>query len=195
MLPWRALALAVVLAAAGCGGGGDSEDLSPADSGWTVGSVSQPSTVGTGTPLIADLRTGVHDEYDRVTMELEDAAGFPGYHVEYVDRPLRECGSGRQIRPVGDGWIELRLEPARAHTEAGESTLPGTEFPVEGALLQRIYRTCDFEGMVTVVLALASPEPFRVFTLTDPRRVVVDVRRREPAEVTRSAPGTPSTGR
>lgn len=179
MPPRRALTLAVVLAVVGCGGGGASEDPSPADSAWTVGSVSRPSTVRTGIPLIADLRTGTHDGYDRVTVELEDAEGegFPGYHVEYIDRPLRECGSGRQIQPVGDGWLELRLEPARAHTEAGESTLAGNEIPVDGALLRRIYRTCDFEGVVTLVLASASPEPFRAFTLDDPRRVVVDVRR------------------
>lgn len=152
-------------------------DPLPADSGWTIGSASQPSTVRTGAPLITDLRTGTHDGYDRVTVELEDAAGFPGYHVQYVDRPLRECGSGRQIQPVGDGWLEVRLEPARAHTEAGESILSGNEIPGDGALLRRIYRTCDFEGVVVVVLAVASPEPFRVFTLTDPGRVVVDVRR------------------
>ncbi len=47
---------------------------------------------------------------------------------------------------------------------------------MDGPLLQRIYRTCDFEGIVTYVLAFGSPNEYRVFTLVDPLRIVVDVR-------------------
>lgn len=178
-------------------GGPDAGSASPPLPDWTLGTVSAPTTVTGGpVPVITGLRTGSHPDFDRVTVALgvgtgdpgapsrDSGAGappgaeaFPGYRAAYVDRPLHECGSGRQIHPVGDGWLELRLEPAAAHTEAGEPTLPGRETAVDGALLRRIYRTCDFEAVVTFVLAVSSPEPFRVFTLPDPPRVVVDVRR------------------
>jgi hypothetical protein len=97
--------------------------------------------------------------------------------VEYVDRPLHECGSGNQIFPVGDAWLELRLEPAAAHTEAGEATLGAREIAVDAPLLRRIYRTCDFEAVVVHVLALSAPNPFRVLTLSSPSRIVVDIQR------------------
>jgi hypothetical protein len=171
---------------------------------WSVGITSAPTTAtAPPLPVLTALRAGSHPEYERVTFEIAGApdeggaadtaessaagldgasasglpAGRPGYKLEYVDRPLIACGSGDQIFPVGDGWLEIRLEPAAAHTEAGQPTLGPREVEVDGPLLQRIYRTCDFEGIVTYVLALGSPNEYRVFTLADPLRIVVDVRR------------------
>lgn len=160
----------------------------PADTAsWSIGITSAPSTAtAPPLPVLTALRSGTHPDYERVTFEVADApegggaadvpAGRPGYKLEYVDRPLIACGSGDQIFPVGDGWLEVRLEPAAAHTEAGQPTLGPREVEVDGPLLQRIYRTCDFEGIVTYVLALGSPNEYRVFTIADPLRIVVDVR-------------------
>ena len=146
---------------------------------WTVGMTAAPESVGAPPmPVLTALRTGTHPDYERMTVEIgPEASGPPGYRVEYIDRPLTECGSGNQIFPVGDAWLELRLEPAAAHTEAGQPTLGAREIAVQGRLLLRIYRTCDFEGVVTLVMALASPNPYRVSTLADPWRIAVDVER------------------
>ena len=150
-----------------------------AESGdWTIGVLSAPPTVTGGpVPVLTEIRTGTHPEYERFTAELRAAEGLPGYHVEYIDRPLHECGSGKQVFPVGDAWLELRLEPAAAHTEAGEATLGAREIAVDATLLRRIYRTCDFEAVVVHVLALSAPNPFRVLTLSGPPRIVVDIQR------------------
>jgi hypothetical protein len=147
---------------------------------WTIGVLSAPSTVTGGPPrlpVLTALRSGVHAEYERFTVELDVAGGLPGYHLEYVDRPLHDCGSGEPTYPVGDAWLELRLEPAAAHTEAGQPTLGGRDITLDHDLLRRVYRTCDFEGVVTLVLAVSEPNPFRVLTLADPARIVVDVER------------------
>jgi len=154
--------------------------FTPADTAtWTIGATSVPAGVDAPPlPVLTALRTGAHPGYARMTVEIgPEAPGPPGYRVEYVDRPLIECGSGNQIFPVGDAWLEVRLEPVAAHTEAGQPTLGAREITVEGPLLLRVYRTCDFEGVVTLVMALASPNPYRVLTLADPWRIVVDVQR------------------
>lgn len=156
----------------GSGADGGSGDALPA---WTVGRVAWSPESPSGSPVIAELRQARNDGFDRLVVELRGGA-VPAYEVEYVDRPLHECGSGNQIHPVGDGWLQLRLQHAMGHTEAGDATIPRD---VETPALQRglrIYRTCDFEGMVTLVLAVDSPEPFRAFHLREPARVVVDVR-------------------
>lgn len=145
---------------------------------WTAGRVSVGSTATRPPVRVTAVRPGRHSEFDRVVIDLGgDGRGLPGYRLEYVDRPLHECGSGQPIQPVGNGWLRLRLEPAAAHTEAGEALLGSA--PLDPGLPQvmRIYRTCDFEGVVELVLAVASPEPFRAFHLDAPRRIVVDVRR------------------
>ena len=158
--------------------------LQPTDTAtWSIGITEAPSTAAVPPlPVLTALRTGTHDGWVRVTFEVGGdsggaVSGRPGYHVEYVDRPLIACGSGEQIFPVGDAWLRIRLEPAAAHTEQGEPTLGPGEVAVDGSLLRRIYRTCDFEGIVTYVLALSAPNPYRVVTLEDPVRIVVDVER------------------
>ena len=152
----------------------------PDSTEWTIGTLSAPSTVTGGpppVPVLTALRAGVHPEYERVTFELAGAAGLPGYRLEYVDRPLHDCGSGEPTYPVGDAWLEIRLEPAAAHTEEGRPTLGARDLRIDHPLLQRVYRTCDFEAVVTHVLALSEPNPFRVIRLADPPRIAVDVRR------------------
>jgi hypothetical protein len=152
--------------------------VAPDTAVWTTGRAFAPPTVAYAPlPVLTALRTGTHAAYERLTVEMGEAAGLPSYNAEYVDRPLIECGSGNQVFPVGDAWLELRLEPAAAHTEAGQPTLGEREIPVGGPLLLRVHRTCDFEGVVTLVLALAAPNPFRVLTLADPWRIVLDVQR------------------
>ncbi|MGD2071171.1 MAG: hypothetical protein PVI57_21060 [Gemmatimonadota bacterium] len=143
--------------------------------GWTEGEVEWRPPERPAPPVIAGLSHDRREGFDRWVVRLR-GTDVPGYRARYVDRPLRECGSGREITPRGGGWLELRLEPARGHGEEGNPTIPREiETP---ALAQgvHVYRTCDFEGTVTLVLAVRSPEPFRAFHLRDPARVVVDVR-------------------
>ena len=53
----------------------------------------------------------------------EFADELPGYRIEYVDRPVRQCGSGDTVPLLGDAWLSLRFYPANAHTEEGQPTV------------------------------------------------------------------------
>jgi len=140
---------------------------------WTAAIVDLPAgAAGVGTLL--SVRAARHDGFDRVVWELSGA--LPGIHVEYVDEPVRQCGSGEPVPLPGDGWLEVRLEPARAHTEEGRPTLAARRQAPALPIVEEIVQTCDFEAVVTWVLATRSPERFRMFLLDDPPRVVVDVR-------------------
>ena len=88
---------------------------------------------------------------------------------------MRACGSGDVVPLPGDGWLEVRLEPAAAHTEAGRPTV-GREVAVDLVNVKRVVTTCDFEAVVTWVLAVGSPNDYHVSELADPPRLVVDVR-------------------
>ena len=146
----------------------------PSDSTeWTVGVVDLPPS-GDAQAVLADLRAARHAGYDRVTFEFE--AARPAVHVEYVDRPVRACGSGEPVDLPGEGWLLVRFTGARAHTEAGEPTVdPGRrELGLPAALT--LARTCDFEGEVSWVVAVAAPNAVRVTALAGPPRVAVDVR-------------------
>jgi hypothetical protein len=124
--------------------------------------------------LIA-VRSAEHDGFDRVVFEFRDKR-LPGYHVEYIDRPVRQCGSGNPTPIAGDGWLEVRLEPAYAHDEVGKPTVHDREQLLDLSIVREAELTCDFEAVVTWVLGVTSPNRYRVMELTEPTRLVVDIR-------------------
>jgi hypothetical protein len=128
-----------------------------------------------GVALLQAVRTGRHAGFDRVVFAF-DAGALPGYHLEYVDRPVRNCGEGRVVPIEGDAWLQVRLTPANAHTEEGRPTVAPRERRPALPVLREPELTCDFEADVTWVLGLAAPNPYRVLELRYPPRLVVDVR-------------------
>lgn len=151
---------------------GAAHEALPARFTGTAGIVEVP---GSGRPVrLEALETGRHPHFDRLVFRFRD--GLPGYHLEYIDRPVRDCGSGEVVPLPGDGWLEIRMSPAQAHTDEGRPTAAPRQQAADLPVVLELRRTCDFEGIVTYVAALRSPNRYRVVTLEDPPRVVVDIR-------------------
>lgn len=125
--------------------------------------------------LLKNVRSGEHGYFDRVVFEFEGGA-IPGYHVEYIDRPVYECGSGRVVDIAGDGWLEVRFIQAQAHTDRGEVTVSNRERHLKLPALKQLELTCDFEATLVWVLGVAAPNQYRVLELLQPSRLVVDVK-------------------
>lgn len=143
-----------------------------------AGTVGKTEKEGAGGPaLLRAVRTATHEGFERVVFEFAGAR-VPGYHVEYVDRPVRQCGSGEPVPVAGDAWLRVRLSPANAHTEAGEATVRDRARRLDYPNLLELKILCDFEAEVEWVLGLASPTRYRVLELTNPARLVVDVKKR-----------------
>jgi hypothetical protein len=137
----------------------------------TVGIVSVPRE---GFPRMQmGLRAAAHQGFDRVVFEFQ--GGVPGFHLEYVDHPVRDCGAGEPQDIAGDAHLEVRMSPANAHTEEGKPTVPEREIKPGLPNVREIQRTCDFEAVVTWVIGVGSPNRFRAFELADPPRLVVDI--------------------
>ncbi len=177
-----AVALLAFLAITGCSRTVEERDdsLQPDDdrqaiytSEWTAGIIDRPSSEATAARLVG-VRTGTHEGFDRVVFEFDEQ--IPGYHLEYIDRPVRKCGSGMVTEVAGDGWLEVRMYPANAHTEDGQPTIAERERMPNLTVLSELELTCDFEAVVTWVLGLKSPNRFQVTELSSPPRLVVDVR-------------------
>lgn len=122
---------------------------------------------------LGDVRAARHEGYDRVVFEFDGAV--PGYHFEYIDTPVRACGSGDVVPVAGEGWLQVRLTPARAHDASGKPSAGPAERAPELPNLLELQRTCDFEAVTTYVLGLEAPTPYRVLALDEPPRLVVDV--------------------
>ena len=112
--------------------------------------------------------------YDRVIFTFDRA--IPSYTAAYVDRPIRECGSGNVVSVAGDAWLHIRFAPAQAHTEAGQSTIAERNRVLNYANVRQLVGVCDFEGHVEWVLGVGKPSRFRATELNNPPRLVLDVR-------------------
>jgi hypothetical protein len=146
----------------------------PTPAEWTAGTVQRAHEVSAVATLAA-TRAARNEGFDRVVLEFEEDE-MPAYHVEYVDRPIRRCGSGELVPIAGDGWLLVRLEPARAHDDEGRATIAELSSRPHLPNLRELTLVCDYEARVEWVLGVGSPNRFRVMELLDPARLVIDVR-------------------
>ncbi len=140
----------------------------------TTGIIDKRKTLSASATLKA-ISTGRHEGFDRIVFEFA-GDDIPGYHLEYIDKPVRSCGSGDVVPLAGDGWLQVRFEPARAHTDEGKPTLGSRELVPKLPNLLELKSTCDFEGQVEWVAGVGSPNGFRVLELENPSRFVVDIK-------------------
>lgn len=141
---------------------------------WTAGDTNEERQVA-GAALLHEMRTARHEDFDRIVLDF-GADQVPAYRISYIDRPVRQCGSGNVVPIAGDGWLSITVEPANAHTEAGEPTVRQRERTPALPVLLELELICDFEAMVEVVAGVASPERYRAFVLPSPNRLVIDIR-------------------
>ena len=146
-------------------------NLARPDRDWTHGIVDVRREAAVAT--LSDVRVGAHTGYERLVFEFAETV--PGYHIEYIDRPVRDCGTGNVIELAGDGWLEVRLYPANLHDATGKPTFAQRHIQPRLPILLEAKRTCSFEAVVTWVVATASPNRYRVVELTAPPRLVIDL--------------------
>lgn len=142
---------------------------------WVSGSARQEHRQSAGSVTVTDIRAAAHDDFDRfvVTLAGDD---FPTHQAEIIPGPAIQCGSGEPVELPGNGALILRLEGARAHEDAGSSTLPARDLQPGLAALLEARMTCDFEGQVEWAFGITDATSFRLLELTDPTRVVIDIR-------------------
>jgi hypothetical protein len=136
-------------------------------------------SAGLTSATLKTIRAAAQAGFDRIVFEFEGNQ-LPGYRVEYADKAVN-CASGADLTAfLGGGNLPaailvVDMRPAAAHTEAGEATAQ-RDLGANLATITRAFRTCDFEGVVVYAVALTAQQPFRVSTLPDPPRLVIDVR-------------------
>lgn len=136
------------------------------------------SRPGPPTAQLTSVRVTRDSGFDRVVFEFADSV-LPGYLIEYPEEPMRRCGSGDEVQLAGPGRMMVRLEPAQAHDERGNSTIPTREWAPQQPVVREMKLVCDFEGQVEWAIGLAAPRHYRVIEVAPSARIVVDVRHRD----------------
>lgn len=124
-----------------------------------------------GQTELSGVATGCHPTFDRFVIRARFAT--PSYDVRYVNQVVADP-SGRPLSLRGSKRIRVVIRRARGHTQAGTNLLPSVRTPLCPNLRQ-IKKAGDFEGVVSFGLGLRSKTGFRVFRLTGPTRIVIDL--------------------
>ena len=137
-----------------------------------VGSSTLTSQIAPPTALIDAVRTGSHAGYDRLTIEFQNGRTgtiklVPQANTKFVRDP-----KGDTVILAGKYGILIRIEGADNHTAFAGSTDIKTNFP--GIL--EVRQISDFEGVVQWGVGLAAKPCIRTDLLTNPTRLVIDVR-------------------
>jgi hypothetical protein len=139
---------------------------------WRTDRVSRAAADGVRMPKVVDLRYAEHARFDRVVVDIRGLR--PGYVIDYTKR-LHQEGSGRVVRLPGRQKMFLSLSPAYAHGRRGHSVYDGPrKQAIDLPTLRGVAFLGDFEGSVTFGFGLDGREPFRIFALKKPARIVVD---------------------
>lgn len=130
---------------------------------------------GEGDLVLTDVRVGAHEGFNRLVLEFA-GTGTPGWVANYVDEAVLD-GSGEVVELDGVAVLDIY---------ATGTTYPGPEqnyysgpqrIELTGSdTLGEVYVGGTFEGYTQVLAGIdVSRVPFRVFALSDPPRLVVDV--------------------
>ncbi|MEV5138275.1 hypothetical protein AB0K71_23895 [Streptomyces syringium] len=132
---------------------------------------------------LTDVRTGRHECFDRMVLDLEGAGHRPiGYRVGYVDS-LNQDGSGDAVHVAGGAILEVRVAAPSYDPATGRATyrakagrrLPGVD--VTGYRTFKDTRFAgSFEGDTQIGLGVRARLPFRVSQWD--HRIVIDVAHR-----------------
>jgi hypothetical protein len=129
------------------------------------------STGSGGQAELFAIAAGCHATFDRFVIRARLAK--PGYDARYVAHIVAD-GSGNPVHLLGTKRIRVVVREARGHTSGGANLLPSVLTPLCSNLRQ-VKKSGDFEGVVSFGLGLRRKTGFRVFRLTAPTRIVIDV--------------------
>ena len=125
---------------------------------------------------VRDVRTGRQDGFDRVVFEV-GGTGTPGWDVRYVDAPTSQA-SGAPVDVAGSAALQVAITGVGLPADTGVAAFDGPNpLPSSGTrTVVEVVVDTTFEGTTTAFVGTTAQTPFRVYALSDPTRVVLEVR-------------------
>lgn len=130
------------------------------------------------TAQVNNLRVGGHNGFDRVVIDYKGKK--PAVKLSLVNN-LYSCGKGDKLSIPGSKILQIDLTPAQAHNQKGQDVYTGpgqlSTASFNLSTIKGVRMACDFEGHVTFGIGVKNLKSYSVSHLSDPKRVVVDLKR------------------
>jgi hypothetical protein len=121
---------------------------------------------------LASVTAACRATFDRLVFRFR--FGIPGYRVRYVAQVVKDP-SGLPLSLPGNAKLQITFQNARAHTAAGGALPIPSVLTPSCANLLKLKKAGDFEGVVSYGAGIDHRAGFRVFRLSSPTRVVIDI--------------------
>lgn len=129
---------------------------------------------GSGPTVVTALRVARQDGFDRVVFEVSGTA-VPGWDVRYVDEATSD-GTGAAIDVGGADQLRVLLVGTDAPYEADVAEVArGGVTGQDTEVVREVWYDATFEDTSLAYVGTDGQAPFRVYALTGPSRVVVEV--------------------
>jgi hypothetical protein len=140
-----------------------------------------------------DIRTGGHECFERVVLELGGSGELPGFQVLYEPDPILDSPRGEPVEVAGDATLVLSVGVWMPDIEGNGYQGPREFVPNNVVNIRELQQIENFEGQNAWAIGLDRQRDFTVSTLTEPFRIVIDIALDPggtPAPTTTPAPGT-----
>lgn len=124
---------------------------------------------------MASVAAGQQANRDRVVFTLAGGAATVGWNVSYTSSPSSD-GSGNPVAVLGAAFLQVIVTDVGYPGDTGVPD-PAVKVltPTNTTVVQQVVLDTMFEGQYTAFIGLDAVRPVKVFTLSGPPRVVVDV--------------------
>ncbi len=114
------------------------------------------------------VRVGTHPGYDRIVFEFGTSTS-PALRIEAAKPPFTHDPSNLPMTVAGSSFVRIRLDGVQVGYTGK------TDFAAAYPELVQLSEQGDFEAIQSWIAGLAKPGCVRVFTLSSPQRIVVDI--------------------
>ncbi len=142
---------------------------------WTDDPVEEAPQEAESGQEITGVRTGRHESFDRVVLDLTGDEPQLGWFARLVDEAL-EDPSGLPIDVEGERFLQLGVAGISWTVDSPDRYDGG---PVQGQgteVVTEVVFGALFEGQQQILVGLREDSDYRIFPLSDPARIVIDVR-------------------
>ncbi|MEO5723174.1 MAG: hypothetical protein ABIQ39_01100 [Ilumatobacteraceae bacterium] len=122
-----------------------------------------------------DIRTGRHECFERIVIELGGSGTFPGWFAEYRNDPVQLGESNETAFIRGDATLVVRLGSWMRDTTGEGYQGPHDVFPTNVSSLRELRLIENHEGVTIWAIGIDRQRPFDVSVLPSPPRLVIDV--------------------